>query len=78
MPPTVLNENDKVRGLKVVFRPAEVAKMHHYPDRVVYDLEGGKLSINYGVKTQELEIQTGSASLFEAQDNEEKILETTQ
>ena len=27
-----LNENNKVRILKVVFKPGDVAKMHHHPN----------------------------------------------
>ncbi len=75
--PEVLNENDKVRVLKVVFKPGEVAKMHHHPDHVVYAMEGGKLSITSGGKTQELEIITGSATFFEAQDHEVKNIGNT-
>ncbi len=75
--PKVLNENDKVRILKVVFKPGEVAKMHHHPDHVVYAIEGGKLSITSGGKTQESEINTGSATFFEAQDHEVKNIGNT-
>jgi quercetin dioxygenase-like cupin family protein len=28
---TCLNENDRVRVLEVVFKPGDVAKMHHHP-----------------------------------------------
>ncbi len=75
--PEVLNENEKVRVLKVVFNPGEVAKMHHHPDHVVYALEGGKLSILSGGKTRELEIITGSVSFFDAIDHEVKNIGNT-
>lgn len=68
--PKVLNENDKVRVLKVVFKPGEVAKMHHHPNHVVYALKGGKASFNSGGKTQEMDIKTGSVLFFDAQDHE--------
>ena len=34
----LLNENDKVRVLRVTSKPGEVAKMHAHPDHVVYAL----------------------------------------
>jgi beta-alanine degradation protein BauB len=67
-----LNENDKVRVLKVVFKPGDVAKMHHHPDHVVYALSGGKMSLTSGGKTQEMEIKAGSVMFLGAQDHEAK------
>ena len=75
--PKVLQENDKVRVLKVVFKPGEVAKMHHHPDHVVYAIEGGKLNIISGGRTQEMEISTGSVTFFDAQDHEVKNMGNT-
>ena len=73
----LLNENDKVRVLEVVFKPGDVAKMHHHPDHVVYALKGGKLSFNSGGKTQEMEIKAGSVMFLDAQDHEVKNIGNT-
>ncbi len=73
----LLNENDKVRVLEVVFKPGDVAKMHHHPDHVVYALNGGKLSFLSGGKTQEMEIKEGSVIFLEAQDHEAKNVGNT-
>lgn len=62
-----LNENDRVRVLEVVFKPGDVAKMHHHPDHVVYALNGGKANFTSGGKTQVMEIKTGSVIFLEAQ-----------
>jgi len=67
-----LNENDRVRVLEVVFKPGDVAKMHHHPDHVVYALKGGKASFTSGGKAQDMEIKTGSVIFLEAQDHEVK------
>jgi quercetin dioxygenase-like cupin family protein len=68
----LLNENDKVRVLEVVFKPGDVAKMHHHPDHMVYALKGGKMSLTSGGKTQEMEIKAGSVMFLDAQDHEAK------
>lgn len=67
-----LNENDRVRVLEVIFKPGDVAKMHHHPDHVVYALNGGKMSLTSGGKSQEMEIKAGSVMFLEAQDHEAK------
>jgi len=72
-----LNENDRVRVLEVVFKPGDVAKMHHHPDHVVYALKGGKASFTSGGKTQEMEIKAGSVIFLEAQDHEVKNIGNT-
>ncbi len=72
-----LNENEKMRVLKVVFKPGDVAKMHHHPDHAVYVLKGGKGTLTSGGKTQEMELQTGSAIFLEAQDHEVKNIGKT-
>ena len=66
---TVLNENEKVRVLEVVFKPGDTTPMHHHPDHVVYALKGGRLRVTSEGKTQEMELQTGSATFFTAQDH---------
>ena len=73
----VLNENDRVRVLEVVFKPGDVAKMHHHPDHVVYAISGGKLNFVSGGKTQDMEIKTGSVIFLDAQDHEAKNVGNT-
>jgi beta-alanine degradation protein BauB len=72
-----LNENDKVRVLKLVFKPGDVAKTHHHPDHVVYALKGGKMSLTTAGKTQEMEIKAGSVMFLDAQDHEAKNIGKT-
>ena len=74
---TCLNENDRVRVMEVVFKPNDVAKMHHHPDHVVYALKGGKLSLSSGGKTQEIDIKTGSVLFLDEQDHEAKNIGNT-
>ena len=66
----VLNESDKVRVLEVVFKPGDVAKMHHHPDHVVYVLKGGKAKFTSEGKTQEMNMKIGSVMFLDAQDHE--------
>ena len=73
----LLNENDRVRVLEVVFKPADVAKMHHHPDHVVYVLKGGKMSLTSGGKTQEMELKTRSVIFLDPQDHEAKNIGST-
>jgi quercetin dioxygenase-like cupin family protein len=68
----LLNENSRVRVLEVVFKPGDIAKMHHHPDHAVYAVTGGKLSQTSGGKTQEIEIKPDSVLFLEAQDHEAK------
>jgi quercetin dioxygenase-like cupin family protein len=72
-----LNENDKVRVLEVIYKPGDVAKMHHHPDHVVYALKGGKVSFSSGGKTQEMEIKAGSVLFLDMQDHEVKNIGNT-
>ncbi len=65
----LLNENDRVRVLEVVFKPGDVAKLHHHPDHVIYALTGGKGKMTSGSKVQEMEIKTGAVIFLEAQDH---------
>jgi quercetin dioxygenase-like cupin family protein len=73
----LLNENDRVRVLEVVFKPVDVAKMHHHPDHMVYVLKGGKMSLTSGGKTQEMELKTGSVIFLDEQDHEAKNIGST-
>ena len=72
-----LNENDRVRVLEVVFKPGDVAKMHHHPDHVIYAVKGGKLNFLSGGKTQDMEIKTGSVTFLDAQNHEAKNVGNT-
>src|SRR5208283_523054 len=65
-----INENDRVRVLKVTFKPGDVAKMHHHPQHIVYVLNGGKLKLMSEGKTQELDLKEGSALFLDAQNHE--------
>ncbi|HKZ87845.1 MAG TPA: cupin domain-containing protein [Candidatus Bathyarchaeia archaeon] len=72
-----LNENARVRVLEVIFKPGDVAKMHHHPDHAVYAVKGGKAKLTSGGKTQEMDIKTGSVIFLEAQEHEVKNIGTT-
>ena len=73
----LLNENERVRVLEVVFKPGDIAKLHHHPDHVAYVLKGGKMSLTSGGKTQEMELKTGSVVFLDAQDHEAKNIGNT-
>ena len=65
-----INENDRVRVLKVTFKPGDTAKMHHHPQHIVYVLKSGKLKLVSEGKTQELDMKEGSAVFLDAQNHE--------
>ncbi|MGD0071039.1 MAG: cupin domain-containing protein [Candidatus Bathyarchaeia archaeon] len=65
-----INENEKVRVLKVVFKPGDTAKMHHHPEHVVYVLKGGKLKITSEGKTDTMDLTEGKAVFMTAQNHE--------
>lgn|SRR5512143_1567131 len=73
----LLNENDKVRVLQVLFKPGDIAKMHHHPDHAVYAVTGGRLSLTSGGKTQEMDINPESVMFLDAQDHEAKNIGST-
>ncbi|HTY75623.1 MAG TPA: cupin domain-containing protein [Candidatus Nanoarchaeia archaeon] len=73
----LLNENERVRVLEVIFKPGDSAKMHHHPDHVAYALKGGKMSLTTGGKQQEIEIKTGEVMFLKAQDHEAKNIGKT-
>ena len=71
-------ENDRVRVLGAIFKPGDVAKMHHHPDNVMYVLAGGKLKMTSQGKAEEMDLTKGQAVFFKAQDHEvENIGKTT-
>ncbi len=65
-----INENDRMRVLKVTFKPGDTAKMHHHPQHMVYVLKGGKLKLISEGKTQEMDLKEGSAVFLDAQNHE--------
>jgi len=66
----VINENEKMRVVRVTFKVGETAKMHHHPQHMIYVLKGGKLNLTSGGKTQAIDLKEGSAVFMEAQDHE--------
>ena len=73
----LLNENDRVRVLQVIFKPGDIAKMHHHPDHAVYAVTGGRLSLTSEGKTQEIDIKPESVMFLDAQDHEAKNIGNT-
>ena len=67
---TFIDENDRMRVLKVSFQPGSTAKMHHHPQHMVYVLKGGKLNLTSEGKTQELNLEEGKAVFLAAQNHE--------
>jgi len=65
-----IDENERVRVLKVTFKPGDTAKMHHHPQHVVYVLKGGRLKLISEGKTQEMDLKEGSAVFLDAQNHE--------
>jgi beta-alanine degradation protein BauB len=65
-----LNENDRVRVLQVVFKPGDVAKMHHHPEHVIYVLSGGRMRMTSEGKTDEMDLKAGSVVFMKAQNHE--------
>ncbi len=65
-----VNESNRMRILKVTFKPGDTAKMHHHPEHMAYVLKGGKLRLKSEGKTQELDLKEGSAVFLEAQNHE--------
>jgi quercetin dioxygenase-like cupin family protein len=66
-----LMENDRVRMLKVTFKPGDKAAMHHHPDHAVYVVKGGKLHFTYPTGNPEsMEVESGKAIFLDAQTHE--------
>ncbi len=65
-----LNENDRVRVLQTVFKPGDIAKMHHHPDHVIYVLNGGRMRMMSEGKTDEMDLKAGSVVFMNAQNHE--------
>lgn len=72
-----LNENDRVRVLQVIFKPGDIAKMHHHPEHVVYVLSGGRMRMTSDGKTDDLDLKAGSVVFLKAQNHEAKNIGTS-
>jgi beta-alanine degradation protein BauB len=71
-------ENDRVRVLKVTFKPGDSAAKHHHPDHVVYVVNGGKMKLTVDGKTNILDFKTGEAVFLNEQWHEvENVGEST-
>jgi beta-alanine degradation protein BauB len=66
----VINENERMRVVRVTFKIGETAKMHHHPQHMIYVMKGGKLNLTSAGKTQAIDLKEGSAIFMEAQDHE--------
>ena len=67
---TLINENERMRVFRTIFKPGDTAKMHYHPEHMAYVLKGGKLKLTSEGKTQELDLKEGSAVFLEAQNHE--------
>ena len=65
-----INESNRMRVLKVTFKPGDTAKMHHHPEHMAYVLKGGKLKLTSKGKTQEMDLKDSSAVFLEEQNHE--------
>ncbi len=65
-----VNESNRMRILKVTFKPGDTAKMHHHPEHMAYVLKGGKLRLTSEGKTQDVDLKEGSAVFLEEQNHE--------
>lgn len=65
-----VNESNRMRILKVTFKPGDTAKMHHHPEHMAYVLKGGKLRLTSEGKTQDVDLKDGSAVFLEEQNHE--------
>ena len=65
-----LMENDSVRIFRAVFKPGDIAKMHHHPDHVVYVIKGGNMKLTSQGKTDTLKLESGKALFLNAQEHE--------
>lgn len=60
-------ENERVRLCEVTFKPGQKIALHSHPDRVVYVVQGGKLTVmDPEGKPNEVTFQPGQAFWFTA------------
>lgn len=72
-----LNENERVRVLEVIFKPGDIASIHHHPEHVVYVLKGGRLRLTSEGKPQEMDLDAGSVVFLKEQNHEAKNVGNT-
>ena len=65
-----INENNRMRVLKVTFEIGATAKMHHHPQHMAYVLKGGKLKLTSESKSQDFNLKEESAVFLDAQNHE--------
>lgn len=65
-----INENERLRVLRVTFQPGDTTDMHHHPDHMVYVLKGGKAKVTSEGKTQEMDLPEGAAFFLKEQDHQ--------
>jgi len=65
-----LMENERVRIFKAIFKPGDIAQMHHHPDHVVYVLKGGNLKLISEGKTDNLNLENDKALFLSEQVHE--------
>lgn len=63
-------ENDNARVFEVTFKPGDIAKMHHHPQHMAYVIDGGRLKLTSGGKSQEMNLTDGQVLFLEAQHHE--------
>jgi quercetin dioxygenase-like cupin family protein len=65
-----VNENDRMRILRVTFQPGDVAKMHNHPQHMAYVMRGGRVKMASETNTQEMDLKEGTAIFLDAQNHE--------
>lgn len=70
-PPEILLENERVRVLRVSFKPGDKAAMHSHPDYVTYTTKGGELKmVSPSGSTETMPFEAGKAMYFNAESHE--------
>ncbi len=71
-------DNERVRVLRVTFKPGEKAPLHHHPDHVVYIFSGGKMKLTIEGKADVMNFETGKTVFLNEQSHEvENVGQTT-
>ncbi len=70
-PPELLLENNRVRVLRVSFRPGEKAAMHSHPDYITYVTKSGELRMTSpSGDIETMSFEAGKAVYFNAESHE--------
>ena len=70
-PPEIPLENDRVRVLRVSFKPGDKAAMHSHPDYITYTTKGGELKMaSPSGGTETMLFEAGKALFFKAETHE--------